>query len=147
MVELTLADGSIYPYKGKVEFVNNEVDPSVGTIGLRATFDNPNSILVPSDYVDVTITSQNPRKVLLVPQEAVQESKDGMLVYTVDDESKAIPVIIKTDGQYDGQWIVTEGLNAGDKVISKGLLSVKPQAKVAVVEPKEQNNKNNDETK
>lgn len=139
-VELTLADGSIYDKKGKVEFVNNEVDPTVGTIGLRATFDNPDSILVPSDYVNVTITSNNPRKVVLVPQEAVQESKDGMFVYTVSEESKAVPVIIQSDGQYEGKWIVVNGLKAGDKVVGKGLLSIKApnQPIIAIDEEKQQ---------
>lgn len=134
VVTLTLSDGTEYPYKGKVEFVNNEVDPTVGTIGLRATFNNPDDVLVPSDYVDVTITASQPRHVVLVPQESVQESKDGMLVYTVDKDSVAKPVIIKADGEYKGQWIVTDGIKPGDKVISKGLLSVKANSKVRVVE-------------
>lgn len=137
VVDLTLADGSTYEHKGKVEFINNEVDPSVGTIGLRATFNNPDGILVPSDYVNVTITAKKPRKVVLVPQEAVQESKDGMLVYTVNEESQAVPQIIEAEGQYDGQWIVKSGLKGGDKVIGKGLLSIKaPNQKVNVIEPK-----------
>lgn len=135
LVELTLADGSAYEHKGKVEFVDNSVDPTVGTIGLRATFSNPDGILVPKDYVNVTITARNPRKVLLVPQEAVQESKDGMLVYTVNEDSQAVPVIIEADGQVDGQWIVKNGLKAGDKVVGKGLLSIQyPNQKVNVIE-------------
>lgn len=125
LVELTLADGSKYNKTGKVEFIDNEVDPTVGTIGLRATFDNPDAILVPSDYVNVTITAQQPRKVILVPQEAVQESKDGMFVYTVNEKNEAVPTIVVSDGQYDGQWIIESGLKAGDKVVGKGLLSIR----------------------
>ena len=106
-------------------FIDNEVDPTVGTIGLRATFENPDSILVPSDYVNVTITAQRPRKVVLVPQEAVQESKDGMFVYTINEKNQAVPTIITSDGQYDGNWIVESGLKAGDKVVGKGLLSIR----------------------
>ena len=123
-VELTLSDGSVYGKKGKVEFVDNEVDPTVGTLALRATFDNPDSILVPNDYVNVSITSNTERNVILVPQEAVQETKDGMMVYTVSPENLAIPVIIEADGQYEGKWIVSKGLKAGDKVVGKGLLSI-----------------------
>ena len=125
LVELTLADGSKYDKTGRVEFIDNEVDPTVGTIGLRATFDNPDSILVPSDYVNVTITAQQPRTVILVPQEAVQESKDGMFVYTINEKNQAVPTIIESDGQYDGKWIVASGLKAGDKVVGKGLLSIR----------------------
>ena len=137
-VELTLSDGSAYDRKGKVEFVDNEVDPTVGTIALRATFDNPSSILVPNDYVNVTITSNKPRSVILVPQEAVQESKDGMLVYTVNAENHAIPIIIEADGQYNGKWIVTKGLKAGDKVVEKGLLSItRPNMEVVPVDMEE----------
>ena len=137
LVELTLADGSVYENSGKVEFVNNEVDPSVGTIGLRATFVNPNGILVPSDYVNVTITARNPRHVVLVPQEAVQESKEGMLVYTINEESQAVPTIIEAEEQLDGKWIVKSGLKGGDKVVGKGLLSIKyPNQKVKIIESK-----------
>lgn len=125
LVELTLADGTKYNQTGKVEFIDNEVDPTVGTIGLRATFENPESILVPSDYVNVTITAQQPRNVVLVPQEAVQESKDGMFVYTINEKNQAVPTIIESDGQYDGQWIVASGLKGGDKVVGKGLLSIR----------------------
>ena len=138
LVELTLADGSKYDKTGKVEFIDNEVDPTVGTIGLRATFDNPDSILVPSDYVNVTITAQQPRTVVLVPQEAVQESKDGMFVYTVNEKNEAVPTIIESDGQYDGKWIVANGLKAGDKVIGKGLLSIRmPFQVVNPLQPQE----------
>lgn len=138
LVELTLADGSKYDKTGKVEFIDNEVDPTVGTIGLRATFDNPDSILVPSDYVNVTITAQQPRTVVLVPQEAVQESKDGMFVYTVNEKNEAVPTIIESDGQYDGKWIVANGLKAGDKVVGKGLLSIRmPFQVVNPLQPQE----------
>ncbi len=142
LVELTLADGSKYAKTGKVEFIDNEVDPTVGTIGLRATFDNPESILVPSDYVNVTITSQQPRNVVLVPQEAVQESKDGMFVYTINEKNEAVPTIIESDGQYDGKWIVSNGLKAGDKVVGKGLLSIRmPFQVVNPIQPQEPTDK------
>ena len=136
LVELTLADGTKYNQTGKVEFIDNEVDPTVGTIGLRATFENPDMILVPSDYVNVTITAQQPRKVLLVPQEAVQESKDGMFVYTINEQNQAVPTIIQSDGQYEGNWIVENGLKAGDKVVGKGLLSIRmPMQVVNPIQP------------
>ena len=145
LVELTLADGSKYEKTGKVEFIDNEVDPTVGTIGLRATFDNPDGILVPSDYVNVTITAQKPRNVVLVPQEAVQESKDGMFVYTINDKNQAVPTIIISDGQYDGQWIVESGLKAGDKVVGKGLLSIRaPFQVVNPIQPVEETTQKNE---
>jgi len=142
LVELTLADGSKYGKTGRVEFIDNEVDPTVGTIGLRATFDNPDSILVPSDYVNVTITAQQPRTVILVPQEAVQESKDGMFVYTINEKNQAVPTIIESDGQYDGKWIVASGLKAGDKVVGKGLLSIRmPLQVVNPIQPQTEETK------
>lgn len=142
LVELTLADGSKYDKTGRVEFIDNEVDPTVGTIGLRATFDNPDSILVPSDYVNVTITAQQPRTVILVPQEAVQESKDGMFVYTINEKNQAVPTIIESDGQYDGKWIVASGLKAGDKVVGKGLLSIRmPLQVVNPIQPQTEETK------
>lgn len=135
VIGLKLADGTLYKYTGAIEFVNNEVDPSAGTIGLRATFPNPGNVLLPGDYVDVTITAVKPRNVILISQDAVQETKEGMLVYTLGEDNKAVPAIITTDGQYEGKWVVTNGLKEGDKVIYKGLLNVRPNIKVNVLEP------------
>lgn len=135
-VEIQLADGSKYPIKGKVEFINNVVDPSVGTIDLRATFSNPDKLLVPGDYIKVVASSLMPRTVTLVPQEAVQDSPEGYYVMVIDKEGKAQQKIIKVGDEVDKCWIVLEGLNPGDEVICKGLQKIRPGIKVKLVESK-----------
>ncbi len=145
-VEIELADGSKYPTKGKVEFVNNVVDPSVGTIDLRATFPNPDKLLVPGDYIKVVASSVTSRKVVLVPQDAVQDSVDGYYVMVIDAKGKAQQKIIKVGDEIDKCWTVLEGLNPGDEVINKGLQKIRPGIKVKLVDSTEED-QNKNETK
>lgn len=145
-VEIQLADGSKYPIKGKVQFVDNVVDPSVGSIDLRATFPNPDRLLIPGDYIKVVASSTVPRKVVLVPQEAVQESTDGKYVMIIDSEGKAQQKIIQIEEEFEKKWIVSEGLKAGDKVIDKGLQKVRPGMKVKLIESKPDNASDGKET-
>ena len=133
-VSLILSDGTTYPETTNVDFVDNEVDVTAGTINLRATFNNKNNILVPGDYINVIVKSTIPSKVLLVPQEAVQESAEGMYVARVKEDNTVEQVFIKTSGQHDGQWIVTEGLDENMKVITKGLQKVRVGGPVEIVQ-------------
>ena len=88
-VKLQLADGSEYSEVGKIEFVDNEVDQTTGTINLRATFDNADELLVPGDFVSVIIKSTVPRETLTVPQSAALNDAQGYYVWVVDSENKA----------------------------------------------------------
>ena len=132
--EVILSDGSLYPIKGKLDFVDNQVDPSTGTINLRATFDNPQHLLLPGDYVTVRSTSTIKRNVLLIPQEAVMQSSQGTFVYVVDEKNQAQVRPIKTDGQYNGHWIISEGLGLGDKYIISNLQRLRPEVKVEIID-------------
>lgn len=159
-VTMKLADGSLYGESGKVSFVDNQVDPSAGTLSMRATFANKDGLLVPGDYVNVVVTAAEGRKVTLVPQIAVSDSTSGYFVYVIDKNSeKAQEAIkasnadgiaqmrfIKVDGQNDGNWVVTEGLQPGDKVVVKGLQSLKPGGAVKI-EDAAQNNEGPTEKK
>ncbi len=131
-VELILADGSKYPVKGKIEFIDNMVDPSAGTITLRATFPNPNNLLVPGDYIKVVSSSTVPRKVILVPQEAVTDSAAGYFVWIIDKEGKAQQQNIKVSDQFEKSWIVESGLQLGDSIITSGIQGLHPGLKVKI---------------
>ncbi len=131
-VELELADGSKYPVTGKIEFINNMVDPSAGTIDLRATFPNKNNLLVPGDYIKVVASSTVPRKVTLVPQSTVTNSTKGYFVWVIDKEGKAQQKFIKISDPVGNCWIVEEGLKPNDVIISKGIQMLKPGLKVKV---------------
>lgn len=133
-VRIQLADGSKYDEEGKLEFVNNEVDQTAGTISLRATFKNNDNLLVPGDFVNVVATSINPRKVILVPQVAVSNSTQGHYVWIIDENKQAQQQFIKISSQEGDKWVVEEGLKPGDTVITAGFQKLKPGSAVEVIE-------------
>ena len=136
VVNLKLSDGTAYDKEGKVEFIDNAVDLTTGTITMRATFDNPDGLLVPGDYITVNLNPVNPRKELLVPQEAVQDSTDGFYVYVVKDEGDkkiAQKRTIKATEQYNGFWVIDEGLKEGENVVVQGLNNLKDGATLKIL--------------
>lgn len=144
VVKLILSDGSEYPEVGKVEFVDNVVDTNLGTISLRATFQNKDNALVPGDFINVIATSTEAQKVLLVPMEAVQESTNGMYAVVVNEDNSIKQTFIKAGGQKDGFWIVKEGLTDKDKVVVKGLQKVQLNKKVEIINQEEKENAETD---
>lgn len=129
-VKIKLSDGAEYKEKGMLEFVNNEVDPTAGTIALRATFENKDRLLVPGDFVNVTAIAKKPTRVVLVPQVAVSDSTNGSYVWVVDDKNQAQQKFIKIANQQGESWIVTEGLEPGETVITAGFQRLRPGAAV-----------------
>lgn len=142
-VKIKLSDGTEYKENGKLEFVNNEVDPTAGTIALRATFQNKDQLLVPGDFVNVTAIAKKPTKVVLVPQIAVSDSTQGTYVWVIDEKSQAQQKFIEIANQEGDKWVVTEGLTAGDKVITSGFQRLRAGAAVVAVEklPEDKDNK------
>ena len=136
IVKIKLSDGTDYPEEGVLEFVNNEVDPTAGTIALRATFENKDKLLVPGDFVNVTAISKKPVAVVLVPQEAVSDSTNGTYVWIVDKDNKAQQRFVKISNQEDKNWIVEEGLESGETVIVAGFQRLRPGS---LVSPQEKN--------
>lgn len=135
-VQIRLSDGSLYKEQGKIEFMNNEVDQTAGTISVRATFQNKDNLLVPGDFVNVTATAKEPIKVVLVPQIAVSDSTEGTYVWLVDENHKAQQKYITIDKQEGDNWIVTEGLEPGQMVIESGFQRLKAGTLVSFKEPK-----------
>ncbi|MBN9545783.1 MAG: efflux RND transporter periplasmic adaptor subunit [Alphaproteobacteria bacterium] len=130
-VTLTLDDGSVYPLKGKLQFTDVTVDPTTGTVRLRALFPNPDNFLLPGLYVRATINEGVDPHGILVPQLAVSRNPKGEpIVLVVDADNMARLRMIKTGRAVDGNWQVTEGLKAGDKVIVQGLQNIRPDMKV-----------------
>ena len=146
-VKLKLSDGTEYPEEGELEFVNNEVDPTVGTISLRATFNNNNRILVPGDFVNVTATSKHPVKVVLVPQVAVSDSTQGTYVWAIDEKNQAQQKFVKIDKQEGENWVVTEGLAPGERVIKSGFQRLRPGSPVVFEEKVEEHLVNEQQSK
>jgi len=123
-LELILSDGSIYSEKGKVDFLDRNVDTSTGSLLVQASFPNPNKILRPGMYAKVKVEMEIIKAALLVPQRCVMELQGQYSVYVVDENNtvQSRQVVV---GQTIGDlWLINEGLNAGDKVVIDGLQKV-----------------------
>ena len=132
-VELYFSSGMKYELDGTQDFHDNKVDEATGTVTMRATFDNPDNILLHGEFVNVKLYSNNTVKVPVVPQVAIQENQAGKYVYKVDENNIANLVYIKTGIQKGENWVVTEGLKVGDRVVVDGLQKVMPGAPITEI--------------
>ena len=123
-VVLGLADGSTYEKEGTIEFVDNKVDENTGTVTMRAVFDNPDELLVPGDYVNITLRVNYPKKVMLIPQSATKtDVGTGYYVWTIKD-GKAVKKDVVVNNNYENNWIVESGLDYDDVVVMKGIQDI-----------------------
>ncbi|WP_256250618.1 efflux RND transporter periplasmic adaptor subunit [Nitrosomonas sp. Nm51] len=121
-VILILPDGTEYSVSGAINFAASEIDPLIGTQQLRATFDNPDRRLLPGQFVRVRVISGETDDVFLLPQVAVMTSDLGRYVYVVDNNNVTTTRQI-TVGEWVGKdWIILEGLQAGDRVVVNNLI-------------------------
>lgn len=127
---LVTEDGKAYNQPGRLLFSDVSVDPSTGSVSLRAEFSNPQRSLLPGMYVRVRLEQGVRAGTITVPQQAVMRTADGAAVMTVTAEGKVAPRPVKTDGTYGNSWIISEGLKQGDSVIVEGLQKAKPGATV-----------------
>ncbi|MBU4433259.1 MAG: efflux RND transporter periplasmic adaptor subunit [Alphaproteobacteria bacterium] len=130
-VTLKLEDGSTYPVAGRLAFSDVTVDPTTGSVGLRATFANPNGVLLPGMYVRATLSAGTAQNGMLIPQPAVtRDPKGNATVMVVGAKGLAEPRQITTSQTIGDKWLVTDGLKPGDQVIVEGLQKVRPGAPV-----------------
>jgi membrane fusion protein (multidrug efflux system) len=127
---LVLEDGQVYKHAGRLLFSDVTVDPSSGSVTLRAEFPNPQRTLLPGMYVRVRVEQGVRPGTITVPQQSVMRTTDGSMVMLVGADGKVAPRPVKTDGAYGNNWIISNGLNEGDQVIVEGLQKAKPGATV-----------------
>lgn len=132
-LELLLADGSVYPRKGKFFIADREVNAQTGAIRLAGLFPNPGNILRPGQYGRVRARTETIESALLVPQRAVSELQGQYQVAVVGAGNKVNIRQVKVGARNGSLWVITEGLNPGDKVIAEGTQKVRQDA---VVNPK-----------
>ncbi|PKN33479.1 MAG: efflux transporter periplasmic adaptor subunit [Deltaproteobacteria bacterium HGW-Deltaproteobacteria-19] len=133
-VRLILDDGRPYPLEGTLEFRDITVDPTTGSVVLRAVFPNPKGILLPGMYVRAVVQEGIHKQAILVPQQAVsRDPKGNPLALIVDAEGKVQQRMITTDRAIGDQWLVTSGLAAGEKVIVEGMQKARPGSTVKAV--------------
>jgi RND family efflux transporter MFP subunit len=120
-LKLILADGSTYPHEGKFYFADRQVDASTGAIRIAGLFPNPNNILRPGGYGKVRAVIRKQPGALLVPQRAISELQGGYQVAVVGADNKVDVRTVTVGDRVDNRWIVTSGLNAGDRVVVEGV--------------------------
>ncbi len=123
-VALTLADGSLFPHVGKVDFTSPTLDPSTGTMTVRAVFPNPEKILLPGQFVRAQVIGATRPNAIIIPQTAVQQGEKGMYVYIINKEKKAELRLVTVGDWYENNWIIKSGLSAGEEVIVSGVNKV-----------------------
>jgi membrane fusion protein, multidrug efflux system len=124
-VELILADGSVYPHKGKFAFIDRQVDPKTGTIQIAVSFPNPELTLRPGQYGMARAEIQTIPKALVIPQQAVSQLQGNNQVAVVKPDGKAEIRAVKVGETYQNMIQVTEGLKLGEKVIVEGFQRVR----------------------
>ncbi|HTU66675.1 MAG TPA: efflux RND transporter periplasmic adaptor subunit [Steroidobacteraceae bacterium] len=133
-VGLTLEDGSVYAERGRLKVSEVSVDPGTGSVTLRAVFPNPKRELLPGMFVRATLTRGTRQQALLVPQRGVTRNTKGeATVLLVDAENKVAEKVVTADRAIGNDWLITDGLVAGDRVIVEGLQKAKPGSPVKPV--------------
>ena len=137
-VELVLSDGTVYPYKGKINFAEPSFSQDTGSFLVRAVLPNPKRLLQPGMFVTANVKGAELPSAIVVPQLAVQQGSNGPLVYVVNQAGAAEvrPVIV---GDYYGKQdiVIVDGLGKGDRVVVEGVLKVVPGQPVKIVAPGE----------
>ncbi|MCF8710201.1 efflux RND transporter periplasmic adaptor subunit [Rhizorhapis sp. SPR117] len=137
-VKLVLPNGKTYPIEGRLEFSEVNVDSTTGAVTLRATFPNPDGVLLPGMYVRARLIDGVRREAILAPQQGITHDPRGRATaLVVDGQNKVKQRVVTTDRAIGDRWIVTKGLRAGDRLIVEGLLDAKPGATVRPMKPKQ----------
>ena len=129
-LELILSDGSTYPKKGRFSFADREVNPATGSIQMTGLFPNPGNVLRPGQFGKVHASIGTTRGALLVPQRAVNEMQGTYNIAVVDPNNTIRFVTVKPGERVGSEWIVSEGIRPGERVVADGLFKIHPGAAV-----------------
>ena len=126
-VKLTLDDGTEYKQEGTLQFSDVTVNPTTSSVTIRAIFPNPDAVLLPGMFVRARITEGRKEDALLLPQSTVSRNPKGeATAYVVGAEDKVEVRVLKADRTVGSQWLITDGLKTGDRVIADNLQKIRP---------------------
>ncbi len=131
-VTVMFGNGRAYSHKGVIDFASAGLDPQTGTIRVRAVVPNPDRRLLPGQFVRAVVSGFVLDDAIVVPQVAVSQSAQGQTVYTIDSEGKAEIRPVELGRETQDGWVVKTGLQSGDRVITEGIIKVRPGARVTV---------------
>ena len=123
-LELILSDNSVFKYKGKVDFIDRQVDPTTGCILLQASFPNTEKILRPGQFARVKGLIYIEDNAMLVPQRCISELQGKYSLFVVNDSSKIERRDVETGPTVDSFWVITKGIRQGEKVVYEGIQKV-----------------------
>ena len=133
-VEIRLADEAEYRFKGRMDFLDNEVDRSSGTIRARAIVPNPGGFLSPGVFGQLRLYTREPAPALLLPDQAIVTDQTRQVVYVVDTEGKIGQKDVKPGRLVEGLRVIRAGVTAADRVVISGMQRARPGRKVTVTE-------------
>lgn len=121
-VDLILPDGKTFPHQAKVTFTAPYYNPQTGTFQIRGTFDNPDALMKPSQFVTARVKGFSRPNAILVPQRAVHQAESGHFVWVIDKDNLAEYRPVEPGDWHGDDWFITKGLKPGEKVIVDGLV-------------------------
>lgn len=133
-VKVTVGDSGKKTYEGKVLVIDNQVDPSIAAVRVKAQIPNDAMTLLPGQFARVSLVANTLKDALAVPSQAVVMNPRGRIVYTVDKDGKAVSKPVKMIYEYQGSTVIT-GIEAGDKVVVEGKQNLRPGSKVREAKP------------
>ncbi|GAB3036572.1 efflux RND transporter periplasmic adaptor subunit [Oleiagrimonas citrea] len=134
-LRLTLPDGSTYGQPGTLDFSGTTVDPDTGAVDLRGVIPNPDKSLLPGMYTRLKVTFGTLKHVYLVPESALQRDTTGPYVLVLGKDDKIQLRRVQTAGTYQNNWIVTTGLDKGERLIVSGLARAQPGQPARIAKP------------
>jgi membrane fusion protein, multidrug efflux system len=125
-VELILGDGTVFGEKGNLQLTNRQIDPNTGSILIQALFKNSSGVLRPGQYVKVRFRAGEFKDAVLIPQQSVNQLQNVFQVFLLTDSNKLKPTLIKVGSRVGSNWIVTDGIKEGDKIVIVGSTFLNP---------------------
>lgn len=133
-VTLELADGTTFPHTGKVNFASPTLDPQTGTLTVRADFPNPEGSLLPSQFVRATVSGAIRPQALFVPQQSIFQGTKGLFVFIIQADGTVTARAVEGTEWSHTYWILTSGVQPGDRVVVEGVNKVSEGSRVRVIE-------------
>ncbi|MHC4133223.1 MAG: efflux RND transporter periplasmic adaptor subunit [Planctomycetota bacterium] len=124
-LDMILADGSVYEHKGKIDFIDREVDSATGSILVQASFSNPDEVLRPGQFAQIRARVEVVKDGILVPQRCIMELQGLYSVYVVSENNTVKQRQVEVGPKIDRFWLVTKGLMSGERVVYEGLQKVR----------------------
>lgn len=138
VVEVMLADGSLYPHRGRITFADASLSEETGTFLIRAEVGNPDQALRPGQFVRARMEGAVRPGAILVPQRAVQQGAQGSFVWVVDADGKAEFRPVRVGPWHEDQWFIDEGLADGETVVVEGALKLQAGTPIRVAAPEQE---------